>query len=207
MTISLVSGFSILTRQVDQAIKLSGPVAEDHRWQAQAGAGFAAAQLVVDWERQGALCPQGHTSVEWLERREDHGQTSIQIKFPKADCTSCPVCAQCTQSKEQPRFLQVRDERITKCFRPPGSVRKRKSSSGGMPRELGLRKRSCRAHGRGTCKIAVYRLAQNALAASADCRRAELHPRGRMAGGNAACPHATVSVCASCSSVRLTAAR
>jgi transposase len=99
----------ILTSQADHGINLIGPVADNHSWQAQAGAGFAAAQFVIDWERQCATCPQGHTSAEWLARQDDHGQTSIQIKFAKADCTTCPVRAQCTQSRTQPRFLQVRD--------------------------------------------------------------------------------------------------
>ena len=99
----------ILTSQDEHAIKLIGPVADDHSWQATAGAGYAAAQFVIDWERQCAICPQGHSSVEWLPRQDDHGQTSIQVKFGKAACRACPVRAQCTQSKVQPRFLQVRD--------------------------------------------------------------------------------------------------
>jgi len=99
----------MLTSRTTHGIDLIGPLAEDHSWQAKAGTGFAAAQFVIDWERQCATCPQGHTSAEWLERQDENGQTSIQIKFAKVDCTSCPVRAQCTQSKTQPRFLQVRD--------------------------------------------------------------------------------------------------
>jgi len=99
----------VLTSGETHGIDLIGPLADDHSWQARAGAGFAAAQFVIDWERQCATCPQGHTSAEWLARTDEHDQTSIQIKFAKLDCTSCPVRAQCTQSKTQPRFLQVRD--------------------------------------------------------------------------------------------------
>ena len=99
----------VLTSRETHGIDLIGPLADDHSWQARAGAGFAAAQFVIDWERQCATCPQGHTSAEWRERQDENGQTSIQIKFAKDDCTSCPVRAQCTQSKNQPRFLQVRD--------------------------------------------------------------------------------------------------
>jgi transposase len=100
----------LLTSRTTHAIDLIGPLAEDHSWQAQAGNGFAAAQFVIDWERQCATCPQGHTSSQWLERQDEHDQTSIQIKFAKADCAACPVRAQCTQSKLQPRLLQVRDQ-------------------------------------------------------------------------------------------------
>ena len=100
----------VLTSQETHGIDLIGPLADDHSWQAKANAGFAAAQFVINWEQQRATCPQGRTSVVWLPRPDDDGQTSIQIKFARADCASCPVRAQCTQSKKQPRFLQVRDQ-------------------------------------------------------------------------------------------------
>jgi transposase len=100
----------VLTSQETYGIDLIGPLAANHSWQAKANAGFAAAQFVIDWEQQCAICPQGHTSVEWLPRPDAHEQISIQIKFAKADCAACPVRAQCTQSKLQPRFLQVRDQ-------------------------------------------------------------------------------------------------
>lgn len=99
----------VLSSRTTHGIDLIGPLAEDHSWQAKAGTGFAAAQFVLDWERQCATCPQGHTSSQWLERQDEHDQTSIQIKFAKADCAACPVRAECTQSKFQPRLLQVRD--------------------------------------------------------------------------------------------------
>jgi transposase len=104
-----VTAEHILTSQDDHGIDLIGPVANHHSWQAQAGQGFAAAQFVIDWERQCAICPQGQTSAQWLARQDEQGQTSIQIKFAKADCAACPVRSQCTRSKTQPRFLQVRD--------------------------------------------------------------------------------------------------
>ncbi len=99
----------LLTSRETHGIDLIGPVAEDHSWQAKAGEGFAAAQFVIDWERQCATCPQGHTSAQWLPRQDEHEQTSSQIKFATADGEACPVRAQCTQSKNQPRLLQVRD--------------------------------------------------------------------------------------------------
>jgi transposase len=100
----------LLTSQTTHGIDVIGPLAADHSWQAKAGEGFAAAHFVIDWEHERATCPQGKTSAHWLLRQDDHGQTSIQIKFAKGDCAACPVRAQCTQSKIQPRFLQVRDQ-------------------------------------------------------------------------------------------------
>jgi transposase len=100
----------MLTSQVKHKTDIIGPVATDHSWQAKAGEGFAAAQFVIDWEQKRATCPQGKTSAQWLPRADEDGQLSIQIKFLKADCAACLARPQCTQSKVQPRLLQVRDQ-------------------------------------------------------------------------------------------------
>lgn len=100
----------LLTSQANYQIDVVGPVATDHSWQAKAGEGFAAAQFVIDWEQEQAMCPQGKTSAQWLPRPDQDGQMSIQIKFAKADCAECTVRPQCTQSKTLPRLLQVRDQ-------------------------------------------------------------------------------------------------
>jgi len=100
----------ILTSQANHKTDIIGPVASDHSWQAKAGEGFAAAQFVIDWEQKQATCRQGKTSTQWVARPDKDGQLSIQIKFAKADCAACSARPQCTQSKVQPRQLQVRDQ-------------------------------------------------------------------------------------------------
>jgi transposase len=47
----------LVDSQRDYAITIIGPVADDPSWQAQAGAGFAKADFVLDWETRTATCP------------------------------------------------------------------------------------------------------------------------------------------------------
>jgi transposase len=100
----------LLTSAANHGIDVIGPLSTDHSWQAKAGAGFAAAQFVIDWAQKQAICPQGNTNAQWLPRTDADGQRSIQITFAKDDCAACPVRPQCTQSNVQPRLLQVRDQ-------------------------------------------------------------------------------------------------
>jgi transposase len=104
-----VSSEQVLSSQRDYQIDLLGPIAAERSWQAEAGEGFAAAQFVINWDARCATCPQGKTSVGWVERQDRHGQASVQIKFAPADCHACPVRAQCTRSAGQARWLQLRD--------------------------------------------------------------------------------------------------
>jgi len=46
------------------------------------GQGYAAADFNVDWEKQQATCPQGHTSHSWFHTREN-GQPRVFIKFSR----------------------------------------------------------------------------------------------------------------------------
>ncbi len=87
----------------------TGPVGAEGTWQAQAGEGFAAAQFVIGWEAQCATCPQGKTSVGWVERQDRQGRASVQIKFAPAECQACPVRDKCTRSASGARWLQIRD--------------------------------------------------------------------------------------------------
>jgi transposase len=104
-----VTADHLLTSQRDRHIDLLGPAAPDRSWQARSEDGLAAAQFVIDWNRQHATCPQGESSVQWLARQDRHGNTAIQIRFAKATCASCPVRARCVQSATEPRVLLVRD--------------------------------------------------------------------------------------------------
>ncbi len=104
-----VSADHLLTSRTDHGIDLLGPVADDHRWQARAGNGFAAAQFVIDWDAQRATCPQGQHSGAWLERTDRHGQATVQITFSKPVCAACACRAQCTRSATAPRSLLVRE--------------------------------------------------------------------------------------------------
>ncbi len=89
-------------------VDLVGPLLSDTGWQARDGQGFAAGELVLQWEEHQAICPQGKRSVRWQSARDRHGQPVIQIRFDPRECGSCGSRARCTQGGA--RTLTVRPE-------------------------------------------------------------------------------------------------
>ena len=89
----------VQSQQLHQ-VELVGPARKDQKWQALAGQGYAAADFHVDWEKQQATCPQGHTSHSWFHTLEN-GQPRVFIKFSTKQCGPCPVRARCTRMKRR----------------------------------------------------------------------------------------------------------
>jgi transposase len=100
----------LVTSQTEHAIDLLGPVNGEQSWQARAENGLAIAQFSIDWQAQQARCPQGHTSISWLERHDQRDKGMIDITFAKASCAACPVRPHCTQSASLPRRLQIHNQ-------------------------------------------------------------------------------------------------
>lgn len=103
---------NLLRSQTKHGVRIIGPVADDPSWQARAGEGFAKANFTLDWERQIAICPMGKQSYSWLPNIDATKVGSFQVRFSRTDCSACPVRAQCTKAKVEPRilFLQSREE-------------------------------------------------------------------------------------------------
>jgi transposase len=100
----------LVTSQTEHAIDLLGPVNGEQSWQARAENGFAIAQFGIDWEAQQARCPQGQSSISWLERHDQRDAGMIHITFAKAACAACPVRSDCTVSASLPRRLQIHNQ-------------------------------------------------------------------------------------------------
>jgi transposase len=92
----------------DFGVDLIGPTRPDSKWQAKAGAGFAASEFTIDWEGQQATCPEGRTSTGWTPAVDRGHNAVIKIKFSARDCGPCPSRAQCTRGKR--RALTVRPQ-------------------------------------------------------------------------------------------------
>jgi transposase len=101
-----VTAEHLVTSRTTDATEVVGPVGEDRRWPAPAGAGMTAAQLVSDWEAHRAVCPHGQTSVHGL-LRSDGPTPEVQINFAPADCQSCPRRAHGPRSASGARWLTV----------------------------------------------------------------------------------------------------
>jgi len=90
--------------QRDYAVDLCGPTRVAQAWQTRADEGFAAQDFQIDWEREHARCPQGHTSISWTPALDNRTNEVIKITFSIKDCVPCPCRAQCTRSaKKYPR--------------------------------------------------------------------------------------------------------
>lgn len=97
----------LVTSQQDYAVQMVGRITPDHSWQAQAGYGFDAAGFAIDWEQRQVVCPQGHVSRYWAERKRPQQAPAIQVQFAKEHCAVCPVRTQCTHSAKGARSLKL----------------------------------------------------------------------------------------------------
>jgi len=104
-----VAADHLLSSQADHRCTLLGPIHGNSSWQARADQGFATAQFRIDWEREHATCPQGHTSAIWKPTTDGGGHAISTIRFAYADCRDCPVRARCVSSA-RPRALAIRPQ-------------------------------------------------------------------------------------------------
>jgi len=100
---------NLIASRNDYQIDLVGPIYEDRQWQAKARTGFDVAHFQVDWEARVVTCPEGRTSARWYETQTARG-AMVHVDFAPADCTPCPVRAQCTRASAQPRSLTLQPQ-------------------------------------------------------------------------------------------------
>jgi transposase len=89
-------------------VDLFGPARADFSWQSKQDQGFATKDFAFDWEKQQAICPQGHTSVSWRDGWDNRGNPVVRIKFSTNQCGPCPVNKQCTRSNPPRRPIVIR---------------------------------------------------------------------------------------------------
>ncbi len=104
-----VTADHLVTSAEERGCTLLGPVHEDYSWQAQAAAGYAQADFVLDWAAERATCPQGRVSGSWQPGTDGGGLPLIRIRFATADCAACPVRAACVRGA-RPRTLGIRPQ-------------------------------------------------------------------------------------------------
>ena len=110
-------------------VELIGPVPKDNQWQARNEGAFTIEAFQLDWDRQVAVCPAGHSSRSWCP---DHnlGRTVMRIRFATRGCKACPLKPRCTRSKRRlltPRsrekyeaLVAARARRASRRSRPTG---------------------------------------------------------------------------------------
>jgi transposase len=102
-----MSAGHIVTSQSEHGVQLIGPVLPDPSWQSKTTGAFGVAAFAIDWKNRTAHCPQGATSVSWVEGHNAQGHDIVQILFARKTCAACPVRAQCTRSAVGPRTLRL----------------------------------------------------------------------------------------------------
>jgi transposase len=91
-------------------VDLVGPTRADHHWQAGAGAGFAAGDFRVDWERQRLTCPEGRHSSGWTPAVDGRHNEVIKVKFSARDCGACPSKEKCTKGARRAVTIRPREQ-------------------------------------------------------------------------------------------------
>jgi transposase len=102
-----MSAAHIVVSQREHSVQLLGPVLPDPSWRTKTNGAFGVAAFTIDWENRTAHCPQGATSVSWLEGHNAQGHDIVQILFDRQTCAACPARAHCTRSVAGPRTLRL----------------------------------------------------------------------------------------------------
>ncbi len=90
-----------------KGIDLLGPIHEDRSWQARAQGGYDLSCFSLDMENMQATCPQGKTSVRFMQTKRRSGKPKFQFHFSEKDCLACQARPLCTRSKQAGRQLTV----------------------------------------------------------------------------------------------------
>lgn len=109
----------LVESQRNFGVDLVGPTRADYKWQAREVTGFDAAKFRIDWERQQATCPEGHTSISWSPAVDKRTNEVIKIKFSSKDCRPCPSRDLCFRSRKRyaRRSITVRTEAAYRALR------------------------------------------------------------------------------------------
>lgn len=104
-----VDADQLVVSRRDHGVRLLGPAPKDQQWQARSGEGFTVQDFRLDWEREVATCPVGHTSRSWTS---DHnqGRTVVKIRFSTSDCRPCALKSRCTRSARRLLMPRPREE-------------------------------------------------------------------------------------------------
>lgn len=91
----------LVSSRREYGVDLVGPTRLDYHWQAQERTGFALEHFRIEWDKQQAICPEGHISNSWTPAVDRRDNQVIKVKFSGRDCRRCPSRELCTRSTKQ----------------------------------------------------------------------------------------------------------
>ncbi|WP_285530532.1 transposase, partial [Streptomyces lavendulae] len=101
----------LITKAMQDGIRMVTPVLLDHSAQARAGEGFEKNAFTINWKTRQVRCPAGRTSSHWNPVKQ-HGKDAIVITFSVLTCRDCPFQQQCTASERGRRMLTLRPQEL-----------------------------------------------------------------------------------------------
>ena len=93
----------------DHDVELIGPTPKDNQWQARTEGAFTVQDFTLDWDKQLATCPAGHTSQSWTADA-NQGRTVMRIRLSTTDCKACTLKPRCTRAPRRLLTPRRREE-------------------------------------------------------------------------------------------------
>jgi transposase len=126
-------------------VDLFGPTRQDHRGKARAKQGFGVQDFEIDWEREKAICPEGHESVGWSPL-VDNPAAVMSYASSSPPVIALPVRAVSYARSPTPSTrvgtLPYTRKSTTKLSWKPARGKRQPSSRNSTPSEPGLKARS-----------------------------------------------------------------
>ena len=91
----------LIDSQKEYGIEVIGPVRGNSSWQSLKQEGYSASDFHIDWDRQVAICPEGHQSLSWKPKIDQWNNPVIDIFFSRVDCGTCPKRDKCVGSNRK----------------------------------------------------------------------------------------------------------
>ena len=83
----------------DHGIDLVGPIGKITNREQVTGGFFDNTHFAVDWDQRQAVCPGGHTSVQWRDAQSHRGTPVTRVRFAERHCGPCELRTSCTNAK------------------------------------------------------------------------------------------------------------
>ena len=108
LDMAYVDAENLATSSEEHQVELIGKVPQDTSWQGKTPGAFNINCFAIDWESSRVKCPMGHWSSAWRDRKDEYGNSVIEVRFDRKTCGACESRKNCTKAKKEPRLLKLR---------------------------------------------------------------------------------------------------
>src|SRR4051794_17382330 len=109
MWVSHAANEHLVARVRDHDVTLIGPAPKDQQWQARTPGAFTLQDFRLDWDRQVATCPAGHSSQSRTVN-PCQGRKVMRARFSRRHCQVCALKPRCTRWARRLLTLRPREE-------------------------------------------------------------------------------------------------